>query len=85
MVHVELFHRCYNDAVEQRLEFLAKNPAYPLVLGIDRSALGRDGEKLLLEKFPDLALHAFFFSNYPGVDRVRKMLDKVSDAAANLI
>ena len=85
VVHVELFHRCYNDALEQRLEFLAKNPAYPLVLGIDRSALGRDGEKLLLEKFPDLALHAFFFSNYPGVDRVRRMLDKVSDAAANLI
>jgi len=85
IVHVELFHRCYNDVLEDRLSFLEETPGFPLVVGIDRSALGKNGEKILQEKFPALEDHAFFFSNYPGAERVRKMLDKVCAATEKLL
>jgi predicted nuclease of restriction endonuclease-like RecB superfamily len=85
IVHVELFHRCYNDVLEDRLAFLEETPDFPLVIGIDRSALGKNGEKVLQEKFPSLEDHAFFFSNYPGAERVRKMLDKVCAATEKLL
>ena len=77
VVHLELFHRANNYALEERLSFLEREKTYPLVIGIDRSALGKNGEQELLKKYPALPEHAFFFSNYPGVERVKKMLNKV--------
>jgi predicted nuclease of restriction endonuclease-like RecB superfamily len=85
VIHLELFHRCNNHALEERLEFLEKNPDFPLVVGIDRTALGKNGEKLLLEKYKNLAEHAFFFSNYPGVERVKKMLNKIFEYRDKLL
>ncbi len=76
VVHVELFHRFYRSTLENRLDFLLKNPRFPLLVGIDRSALGRDGEKALQEKYESLADQMFFFSGYPGSERMSKMLDK---------
>ena len=78
VIHVELFHRYYTHDLEARLEFLQHEPQFPLVVGIDRSLVGKNGEKELLTRYKNLSDHVFFFSNYPGCERVRKMLDKVS-------
>jgi predicted nuclease of restriction endonuclease-like RecB superfamily len=85
VVHVELFHRYYRESLEKRLDFLLQMPDFPLVVGVDRAALGKDGERQLAEKYADLADKLFFFSNYPGVDRVRKMLEKTYQSSVRLI
>ncbi|MBE6380078.1 MAG: DUF790 family protein [Lentisphaerae bacterium] len=85
VVHVELFHRYYNHALENRLDFLLQTPGFPLVVGIDRAALGKDGERQLQEKYAALSDQIFFFSNYPGAERVRKMLDNVYEKRTRLL
>ena len=75
VVHVELFHRYYQSNLEERLSFLQQHRDFPLIIGIDRAILGKTGEKELMQRYQNLHEYAFFFSNYPGVERVRKMLD----------
>ena len=76
IVHVEIFHRWHAAPLEKRLAFLAERPETPLLLGIDRFLLGKNGEEAFLAKYPGLEKHLFFFSNYPGVERVKRMLDR---------
>ena len=76
VIHVELFHRYYTHDLEERLNFLRNNPDYPLIIGIDRTLLGKGGEKEFADRYDNFSDCAFFYSNYPGVDRVRKMLEK---------
>ncbi len=76
IIHIELFHRWHSGPLEARLAWLACHPEVPLLLGIDRSLLGKEGEAGFTARHPMLERHGFFFSNYPGVDRVRRMLDK---------
>lgn len=76
IVHVEIFHRWHAAPLEKRLEFLAARPETPLLLGIDRFLLGKNGEEAFLTAHPGLENHLFFFSNYPGVERVKRMLDR---------
>lgn len=75
-VHVEIFHRWHAAPLEKRLESLAARPDTPLILGIDRFLLGKNGEEAFLAAHPGLEKHLFFFSNYPGVERVKRMLDR---------
>ncbi len=78
VVHVELFHRYYSSTLNSRLEFLLQNPAFPLVIGIDRFLLGKNGEKEFLEHYSSIKNHIFLYSNYPGVEKVCRTLDKVA-------
>ncbi|MBO5923258.1 MAG: DUF790 family protein [Lentisphaeria bacterium] len=78
IIHVELFHRYYNTTLNDRLAFLQKNPKFPLVVGIDRFLLGNGGEKEFLERWSNIKDHLFFYSNYPGVEKVCRTLDKVA-------
>ena len=84
VAHVELFHRYSKSGLTERLDFLQQNRNFPLIVGIDRSLLGKDGEKELLQRYPELPDFAFFYSNYPGVDRVRRMLDKIFERCSSL-
>lgn len=77
VVHVELFHRYYSNALEDHLQFLQENPNYPMVIGIDRFLLGKGGEKDFIERYSAVKEHIFFYSNYPGVEKVCRALDKV--------
>ena len=77
-VHVELFHRYYSTTLEERLTFLQNNPAYPLAVGIDRFLLGKGGEKVFLERYNTIKDHIFLYSNYPGVEKVCRTLDKIA-------
>ena len=81
VVHVELFHRYYTHDLEERLKFLQYNERFPLVIGIDRLLLGKEGEQDFIQRHRQMEKHAFFYSSYPGCERVRKMLDKVYAAA----
>ena len=78
VVHIELFHRYYSDPLIGRLEFLQKNPAFPLAIGVDRFLLGKGGEKEFLDRWSSIKDHIFIYSNYPGVEKVCRTLDKVA-------
>ena len=78
VVHVELFHRYYSSTLNSRLEFLQQNPAFPLVVGVDRFLLAKNGEKEFLERYKTVKEHIFIYSNYPGVEKVCRTLDKVA-------
>ena len=77
VIHVELFHRYYTSNLDERLNFLQQQPDYPLAVGIDRILLGKRNEKDILMQYPAAVDHIFFYSNYPGVERVSKTLEKV--------
>lgn len=78
VVHVELFHRYYSNTLKERLDFLLKNPRFPLVVGIDNFLLKKDGRKDFLAAYEAVKSHIFTYSNYPGVEKVCRALDKVA-------
>ncbi len=78
IVHVELFHRYYSNMLEERLEFLQENPQFNLVIGIDRFLLGKGNEKDFLARYEAVKDHIFIYSNYPGVEKTCRALDKVA-------
>ena len=73
-VHLELFHRWHKGQLEDRLRFLAETRGLPLVIGIDRSLADEDALAGFLAQWPELAGKLFLFRDFPGVDRVAKLL-----------
>jgi len=74
IVHLELFHRWHKGQLEDRLRFLAGEPGLPLVIGIDRSLADEDALAGFLAQWPVLSGRLFLFRDFPGVDRVAKLL-----------
>ena len=75
-VSLELFHRWHKTPMEMRLQWLAAHPETPWLLGIDRS-LADDGEfEAICSRYPQIAERLFLFRDFPGVDRVEKMLNR---------
>ncbi len=74
-ISVELFHRWHATALPLRLEWLKKHLDTPLLLGIDRALLPDGEADGLLAQSPELEGRIFVFRDFPGVDRVRRMLD----------
>ena len=73
------------DSIEKRkaeildsADFLLKNPRFPLVVGIDNFLLKKDGRKDFLAAYEAVKSHIFTYSNYPGVEKVCRALDKVA-------
>ena len=58
-----------------RLAFLARHPELPLVIGIDRSLADDNEFPVILDHYPQLVDRLFRFRDFPGVDRVLKMLE----------
>ena len=75
VVHLELFHRWHRAQLTDRLAFLARHPELPLVIGIDRSLADDNEFPVILDHYPQLVDRLFRFRDFPGVDRVLKMLE----------
>lgn len=73
-VHLELFHRWHKHQMESRLAFLAQQPQTPLLLGIDRSLADENTLQEYAEQYPELKGRFFLFRDFPGVDRMAKLL-----------
>jgi predicted nuclease of restriction endonuclease-like RecB superfamily len=75
IIHLELFHRWHRGALLKRLEFCEDNPELPLLLGVDRSLLKGELPDLL-ENSSYFQKKGFLFRDFPGVSRVKKLLEQ---------
>ena len=76
---MELFHRWHAAQLEQRLRWCEENPRSGLLLGVDRALLKKDGVlKERLEASDYFRSHGFLFRDFPGVDKVTKLLDSLA-------
>ena len=81
MIHLELFHKWHEGQLKDRLEFLEKNPDYPMLIGIDRSLFPKkEGGDSVIKENPLYGEKIFLFSGYPGVERVLKLLNRTTDS-----
>ncbi len=74
-VYLELFHRWHRTELERRLAFLAEHPEIPLLIGVDRALADEAACARWADQYPGLAPRMFPFRDFPGVDRVRRLLD----------
>ncbi|QSH40180.1 DUF790 family protein [Lentisphaerota bacterium ZTH] len=76
VIHLELFHRWHRGELAKRLVFCNNDPTCPLLIGVDRSLLksGYDNE---LQNDSFFSEKGFLFRDFPGVDRVRKLLNSL--------
>ncbi|MDD4099250.1 MAG: hypothetical protein PHC30_10810, partial [Lentisphaeria bacterium] len=59
-----------------RLEHLERNPALPLIIGIDRAACRDQELRERLEQSETLDGRTFLFRDYPTVDKTLKCLER---------
>lgn len=74
-VHLELFHRWHSTQLMKRLEQCEKSSGLPLLLGVDKYLYKKPEIKAALDASAFFASHGFTFSDFPGVEKVKKMLD----------
>lgn len=80
-IHLELFHRWHRGQLERRLELLERDPGIQLIAGVDRALADDDAWRILTEQeHPALAVRLFRFRDFPGVDRVKRVLDAFAEA-----
>lgn len=70
---LELFHQWHAGQITERLDYLAKHPEIELLIGVDRACVKGDEE---LQERIKKTEGCFLFSKFPGVENVRKQLDK---------
>lgn len=76
---MELFHLWHAHQLEQRLAWCEGHPERNLLLGVDRSLLKKDGVlKERLEASGYFQSHGFLFRDFPGVEKVAKLLDALA-------
>ena len=81
-LHLELFHRWHRGQLDRRLELLERDPEIPLLLGVDRALADDEAWKSLTEQqHPALAGRMFRFRDFPGVERVTRLLNAFAAAA----
>ncbi|MCP3968102.1 MAG: DUF790 family protein [Lentisphaerae bacterium] len=73
--HLELFHRWHRGELAKRLEYCSANPDSKLIIGVDRALL-KNGFDTELNNNAYFSDKGFLFRDFPGVDRVRKLLNK---------
>jgi len=78
-VHLELFHRWHRGQLDRRLALLERKPETRLILGVDRALADDDAWNALTEAHPVLADRLFRFRDFPGVDRVRRVLETFAE------
>ena len=75
---MELFHLWHAGQLEQRLNWCEGNPGCNLLLGVDRALLKKDGVlKERLDASAYFRTHGFLFRDFPGVEKVSKLLDSL--------
>ena len=76
---MELFHLWHAGQLEQRLCWCEEHPERNLLLGVDRALLKKDGVlKERLEASAYFQSHGFLFRDFPGVEKVSKLLDSLA-------
>ncbi|MDD5699485.1 MAG: DUF790 family protein [Victivallaceae bacterium] len=75
VIHLELFHRWHRGMLLRRLEFCARNPELPLLIGVDRALLKGEIPQLL-DASEYFQRKGFLFRDFPGVAKVSALLDK---------
>ena len=78
-IHLELFHRWHRGQLDRRLALLERKPETRLILGIDRALADDAAWNTLTEAHPVLVDRLFRFRDFPGVDRVRRVLDTFAE------
>ncbi|MCK5804341.1 MAG: DUF790 family protein [Lentisphaeria bacterium] len=73
-VHLELFHRWHASQLLERLARVEELDEVPLIVGVDRALLKRDGVEAALEASPWFQERGFLFRDYPTVARTVKCL-----------
>ena len=74
-IALELFHRWHRAPLDARIQWLSEHPDTPLILGIDRALADDHDLETICARSPQIAGHLFLFRDFPGVDRVEKMLN----------
>jgi len=74
-IHLELFHRWHSFQLLKRLEYCDKNPDIPMIIGIDRSLYKRPEIQSRADASPFFKEKSFLFNDFPGVEKVKKLLD----------
>lgn len=74
-VHLELFHRWHSTQLFSRLEQHDKEIPENFIIGVDRSLSSRPEIKDILDASPFFTQHGFLYRDFPGVDRVSKLLE----------
>ena len=76
---MELFHLWHAGQLEQRLRWCEEHPERNLLLGVDRALLKKDGVlKERLDASDYFQTHGFQFRDFPGVEKVLKLLDSLA-------
>ena len=76
---MELFHRWHASQLERRLLWCEEHPDRGMLLGVDRALLKKDGVlKERLEGSSYFRSHGFLFRDFPGVDKVSKLLNSLA-------
>jgi len=78
-IHLELFHRWHRGQLDRRLALLERKPDTRLILGVDRALADDAAWNALAEEHPALADRLFRFRDFPGVDRVRRVLETFAE------
>lgn len=78
-IHLELFHRWHRGQLDRRLALLEQKPDMQLLVGVDRALADDAAWKVLETDHPALAGRLFRFRDFPGVDRVRRVLDAFAE------
>ncbi len=78
-IHLELFHRWHRGQLDRRLALLERKPDTRLILGVDRALADDAAWHTLIEEHPALADRLFRFRDFPGVDRVRRVLETFAE------
>ncbi len=74
--HLELFHRWHSFPLLRRLEESGKLQKLPLLIGVDRFLSEKPETKSRLESNEWFEQRGFKFRDFPGVETVRRLLDK---------
>ena len=78
IIHLELFHRWHSTPLLKRLEYCAALPCIPFIIGVDRSLSERPEIKNALANSAFFQKQGFLFRDFPGVERVCKLLESVT-------
>ncbi|MEG2077046.1 MAG: hypothetical protein RRY34_11125, partial [Victivallaceae bacterium] len=76
LVYFEIFHAWHGAQLCERLEYVRNNPDFPLLIGVERGAKLPESWQHRLENEPELQRRVLQFRNYPGGERVLRLLNK---------
>ncbi|MCI7644590.1 MAG: DUF790 family protein [Lentisphaeria bacterium] len=75
LIYFEIFHAWHASQLCERLEYVLNNPDFPLLIGVERGAKLSESWQYRLDNEPELQRRVLRFRNYPGAERVLRLLN----------